>query len=494
MSVIVVGAGPTGLMLAGDLAEAGTDVRILERRSHESNLTRAFAVHARSLELLEARGIADELVEQGFTVPELRASFGTRGFSVDLGRLDSRHPYVLMVQQARTETLLRRRAERLGVPIVRGAEVTGLTQDGDGVVLTVRTAEGEHTERADHAVGADGAHSAVRGLLGVPFVGRSYQTHIMIADVRLENDLPNAINPFVAADGFALLPPFGDGWFRAVVWDRTREETPLAEPVTEEELNASLDRLTRGRVRVAETRWSTRFLSERRQAEHYRVGRVLLAGDAAHVHSPIGGMGMNTGLQDAANLGWKLAGVEAGWAPSWLLDSYEAERHPVGRATLRLTDTITRMVVASGPVRALRPYVVPRLVANERVSRAVLGMMSGIGFSYDPPDSLVGSPGAGERVPDLDLRVDGAPTRLYALMDAVRFTLVDTSPDGAAATAAEPWRARVRPVRAGGTLPHGADVLLVRPDGHTAWSGRAADAGDLPRVLTEWAGTAPAVR
>ncbi|WP_040688658.1 FAD-dependent monooxygenase [Nocardiopsis lucentensis] len=494
MSVIVVGSGPTGLMLAGDLAEAGVDVTILERRAEESNLTRAFAVHARSLELLEVRGIADELVEQGFTVPELRASFGTRGFSVDISRLDSRYPYVLMVQQARTEILLRRRVERLGVPIVRGAEVIGLTQDGDGVTLTVRTAEGEHTERADHVVGTDGAHSAVRGLIGVPFTGRRYQTHIMIADVRLDNDLPNAVNPFIAADGFALLPPFGDGWFRAVVWDRTREEAPLTEPVTEGELNASLHRLTRGRVRAADMRWSTRFLSERRQAKHYRVGRVLLAGDAAHVHSPIGGMGMNTGLQDAANLGWKLAAVERGWAPSWLLDSYEAERHPVGRATLRLTDTVTRMVVASGPVRALRPYVVPRLVANERVSRAVLGMMSGIGFSYDLPDTLVGSTGAGERVPDLELRVDGAPTRLFALMDAVRFTLVDTSPNGAAATAAEPWGERVHAVRAEGALPHGADALLVRPDGHTAWSGRASGSDDLTRVLTEWAGTAPAFR
>ncbi|MFI6577411.1 FAD-dependent oxidoreductase [Nocardiopsis sp. NPDC050513] len=494
MSVIVVGSGPTGLMLAGDLAEAGVDVKILERRAEESNLTRAFAVHARTLELLEVRGIADELVEQGFAVPELRASFGSRGFSVDLGRLDSRYPFVLMVQQARTEILLQRRVERLGVPIVRGAEVTGLARDDDGVTLTVRTADGEHTERADHVVGADGAHSAVRGLLGVPFTGRSYQTHIMIADVRLEEDLPNAINPFIGADGFALLPPYGDGWFRAVVWDRTREEAPLDEPVTQTELNASLDRLTRGRIRIAETRWSTRFLSERRQAEHYRVGRVLLAGDAAHVHSPIGGMGMNTGLQDAANLGWKLAAVERGWAPSWLLDSYEAERHPVGRATLRLTDTLTRMVVASGPVRALRPYVVPRLVANERVSRALLGMLSGTGFSYPLPDSLLGSPGAGERVPDLELRVDGAPARLYPLMDPARFTLLDASPDGAAATAAEPWGERIRVVRAEGALPHRADVLLVRPDGYTAWSGRAPGADDLARVLTEWAGTAPVIR
>ncbi|RKS04713.1 2-polyprenyl-6-methoxyphenol hydroxylase-like FAD-dependent oxidoreductase [Nocardiopsis sp. Huas11] len=491
MTVIVVGAGPTGLMLAGDLAEAGIEVRILEKRAEESNLTRAFAVHARTLEQLDARGLADELVEQGFPVKGVDVTFGERGIHLSMEHPESRFPYVLMVQQARTEALLQSRVERLGVPVVRGAEVTGLAQDADGVTLTVRTAEGEHTERATYAVGTDGAHSTVRELLGVRFSGHSYNTHIILADVRLEDELPPRVNPFIGDDGIALLPPYGDGWFRATVWDRARQDTPLTEPVTFDELAESLQRLSGGRLRLAETRWSTRFLSERRQARHYRVGRVFLAGDAAHVHSPMGAMGMSTGIQDAANLSWKLAAAVRGRAPEWLLDSYESERHPVGRATLRLSDVILRMAVAPAAVRAIRPYVAPALMGVERVARRVRLLMSGLGYSYTPPAAVTPSEATGERVGDVALTVDGTDTRLYELMDGVRFLLVDTSPEGAAADAAAPWADRIRVVRARGDLPGGATALLVRPDAYTAWDARPGqdDLGERVRgALAQWAG------
>jgi len=492
MSVTIVGSGPTGLMLAGDLAEAGVEVRILEKRAEESNLTRAFAVHARTLELLDVRGLADTLVEQGFPVPEVRVTFDDgRGLTLDMRHPESRFPYVLMVQQARTETLLRQRIDRLGVPVVRGAEVTGLAQDDDGVTLTVRTAEGEHTERADHVVGADGAHSTVRRLLGVEFSGRSHDTHIILADVRLREDLPAAVNPFVSRDGVALLPPYGDGWYRATVWDRTRQSVPLEEPVTAEEVAESLRRLSDGALDVAETRWSTRFLSERRQARDYRVGRVLLAGDAAHVHSPMGAMGMSTGIQDAANLSWKLAAVQHGWAPSWLLDSYEDERHPVGRATLGLSDTILRLAVAPAAVRAVRSRVAPALIGMRSVATKVRLLLSGLGHSYTLPDGLDLTDTSGFRVDDLPLVVDGEPTRLYALMDGVRFTLLDNSPEGKAAEAALPWADRVRILRVRGDLPGGARVLLVRPDGYAAWDDAHPNAEEERTVLKQWAG-APA--
>ncbi|MFE1165745.1 FAD-dependent monooxygenase [Nocardiopsis sp. NPDC058789] len=490
MSVIVVGAGPTGLILAGDLAEAGTDVTLLEKRAEESNLTRAFALHARTLELFDMRGIADEIVDQGFEVSRVRVTMGGREVALDLRHPESRFRYVLTVAQARTEALLQRRAERLGVRIRRGAEVVGLDQDEDGVTLTVRSRTGSHTERAAYVVGTDGAHSAVRSLLGVGFSGRSYDTHILLADVRPERELPPAINPYVGPDGLALLPPYGDGWYRAIVWDRSLEDVPLDQPVSREELNDSLGRITDGEVSVAEMSWSTRFLSERRQADHYRVGRVLLAGDAAHVHSPMGAMGMNTGIQDAANLAWKLVAQERGWAPDWLLDTYEDERHPVGRQTLRVTDFIQRMAVAPGLVRAIRPHVVPRLVRVGRVSAAMRRLVSGLSVRYRRPEQVMDSASVGRRVDDLPLVHEGETTRLYELVDPTRFTLLDTTRVGASAEAARPWADRVRALRVVGDLPEGADALLVRPDGHVAWSAERPCAEQVRAALTAWTGTA----
>jgi 2-polyprenyl-6-methoxyphenol hydroxylase-like FAD-dependent oxidoreductase len=481
--VLVVGAGPTGLMLAGDLAAAGVDVKILERRAEESNLTRAFAVHARTLELLDMRGIADELVSQGFPLPEVRVHLGRREIVFNMRHPDSRFPYTLVVRQARTEALLEKRARGLGVEIVHGTEVTDLRQDTDGVTVTVN---GERTERAGYVVGCDGAHSTVRRLLGVRFSGRSYDTRIVLADSRFDRDLPLAVNPFVGRDGVVLLPPYGDGWYRATIWDRTRQHVPLDQPVDIEEVRDSVRRIAGDDLGLAEMRWSMRFLSERRQAERYRVGRIFLAGDAAHVHSPLGAMGMSTGIQDAANLSWKLAAAVQGWAPPWLLDTYQAERHPAGRTTLRFTDLMMRLAVAPGPVRLLRSVLAPAIMNRHRVSEAVRRTLSGLGIAYPVPAGTVGSPMAGSRVPDLPLTVDGTGTRLYELMRGGGFVLVDT--EGGARAAAAPWRDHVLAVRAEGALVGSATALLIRPDGYLAWSGNHADAGEVRTVLTQWCG------
>jgi 2-polyprenyl-6-methoxyphenol hydroxylase-like FAD-dependent oxidoreductase len=485
-NVLIVGAGPTGLMLAGDLAAAGVDVKILERRAEESNFTRAFAVHARTLELLDMRGIADELVSQGFPLPEVRVHFGPgeHGEVVfNLRHPDSRFPYTLVVRQARTEALLEKRARGLGVEIVHGAEVTGLRQDADGGTVTVN---GDRTERAAYVVGCDGAHSTVRRLLGVRFSGRSYDTRILLADARFERDLPPAVNPFVGRDGVVLLPPYGDGWYRATIWDRTRQHVPLDQPVGIEEVRDSVRRIAGDDLGLAEMGWSTRFLSERRQAESYRVGRVFLAGDAAHVHSPLGAMGMSTGIQDAANLSWKLTAAVQGWAPPWLLDSYTAERHPAGRTALRFTDLMMRLAVAPAQVRLLRSLLAPTIMNQHRVSEAMRRTISGLGIAYKVPAGTVDSPSAGTRVPDLPLVVDGGETRLYELMRDGRFLLVDT--DGATRAAATPWRDRVDLVRVQGRLVGSATALLVRPDGYLAWSGGHTDPAVVRGVLTEWCG------
>jgi 2-polyprenyl-6-methoxyphenol hydroxylase-like FAD-dependent oxidoreductase len=307
--VIVIGAGPTGLMTACELALAGVRCRLLKRRDFDPNITRAFGVHARTLELLDARGLADDLIAGGLSVSTVQGIGAAR---MDLRTLDSRYPMLLITPQSATERVLQARADQLGVDMVRGADVVGLRQHDDAVDLDVATPAGVHPERADFVVGADGAHSSTRALLGMDFVGTQYQTHIMLADARLADPPPGSMLGRNNNDGLVLVVPFGDGWFRVILWDRRREQVPLDEPVTVAELRDGMRRIAGTDLGIAEPRWSTRFLSERRQARHYRVGRVFLAGDAAHVHSPMGAQGMNTGIQDAMNLGWKLAATVHG--------------------------------------------------------------------------------------------------------------------------------------------------------------------------------------
>jgi 2-polyprenyl-6-methoxyphenol hydroxylase-like FAD-dependent oxidoreductase len=471
-SVIVVGAGPTGLMLAVELALAGISCRILERRAEESNLTRAFGVHARTLEVLDMRGMADELISQGLRVPEVRPHLGKIGLRLDLNHPESRFPYVLIVPQARTEKLLEARAHALGVEIVRGAEVVGLYQDETGVELTVNGSDGTRSEWADYVVGCDGAHSTVRRLLGVGFVGESYDTHIMLADVRLSEELPTAVNAYVSRDGVVVLPAFGDGWYRAVIWDRRREHVPLNEPLGLDEVRGSFRRIAGTDFSMREMRWSTRFLSERRQAEHYRVGCVFLAGDAAHVHSPLGALGMNTGIQDAINLGWKLAANIHGWAPPWLLDTYQTERHPVGRDTLRVTDLLQRVVVASPLMRAVRPLLARFVLRFGPVQGALRRRISGLSIAYPPQRGERAHPWTGQRIPDI--AVDGS--RLYELMRDGRFVLLDRTANGDAAHAAEKgWSDRVNVLRVtAATAPKWPAVTLIRPDGYAAWASNAS--------------------
>src|SRR5215212_3554653 len=327
--VVVVGAGPTGLMLAGDLARAGVSCTVLERRAEETNLTRAFAVHARTLEMLDARGLADDLVTTGRRVGALRL-FGK--LEVDLSRLPTRFPYVLVTPQYHTERVLEEHASALGAQIVRGAEVVDLRQDNDGVELDVRYKDGTlGTRRAMYAIGADGVHSKVRQALALPFPGHSAIQSVMLADVQLSEAPEDVLTVNAARDGFIFIAPFGDGWYRVIAWDR-RRELPDHAPVELEEIREIAWRVLGTDYGMHDPRWMSRFHSDERQVPHYRVGRVFLAGDAAHCHSPAGGQGMNTGLQDAANLGWKLAAALQGWAPGGVLDSYHAERYPGGRA------------------------------------------------------------------------------------------------------------------------------------------------------------------
>jgi len=474
--VAVVGAGPTGLMLACELAMRGVRVELLERRSDAPSITRAFAVHARTLELLDARGLADDELARGFPVD---GAAPVPGAMLSLPEtLQTRYPMILMVPQSGTEDLLEGRAKQLGVELVRGAEAIGLRQDADGVSLGLANGD---VVRARYVVGCDGAHSAVRRLLGVDFVGKQYETHILLADLQLSRQPDEVMFARTNNQGIVLVLPFGDGWYRAIAWDRLREGAPLSEPVSAAEMRDAFTRIAGDDFGMREMRWSSRFVSERRQARHYRVGRVFLAGDAAHVHSPIGGQGMNTGIGDAMNLGWKLAqNLDCGGPTSdWLLDSYEAERHPVGAAVLAMTDAFNQLVLGRSTVRRMVQRLVIRTILGfGRTRRLMAERISGIGIAYPARSGHRDHRLVGRRMPD----VDCGGVRLYEMLRGGRFVLV-TRAAGNPVPAG--WPGVDRAVHADPALPA---AILVRPDGYIAWAADRPQASDLSTALRRWCG------
>ncbi|OII66177.1 FAD-dependent oxidoreductase [Streptomyces sp. CC53] len=464
--VAVVGAGPTGLLLAGDLAAAGLRVALVERRPADTgNLTRAFGVHARTLEVLDARGVADELLETGSRLTRLRLFGRAR---LDFSGLRSRFPYLLVTPQYEVERVLRRRAAEAGVEFRFETALRGLRQDAEGVTARLDTPGGGTTTlRARYLVGTDGLRSTVRELLGLPFPGGAVIRSMVLADVRFTRR-PDDLVAVDAADGaFAFVAPFGDGWYRVMGWDRDHE-VPDTEPVGLEEVRGIVRRAHGTDYGMHDPRWVSRFHSDERQTPAYRSGRVFLAGDAAHVHSPAGGQGMNTGLQDAANLSWKLAAVLHGHAPDAeaLLDSYHAERHPVGKAVLRSSGGILRLAMADTPARrALRAAVTGLLGAARPVSDKIVGQISGVGIRYH---ATRGSHRlTGRRAPDLALE-EG---RLYELLRQGTFVLVRPRGSAAATTRSAPASAVAgNVVHATWARPDRSTTLLVRPDGYIAWA------------------------
>ncbi len=498
--VIVVGAGPTGLMLAAELALAGVPCLVLERRSGLRADSRAICLHARSMEVLDLRGQAGRFTEAGLAVPSF--PLGPKGAVISFGRLDSDFPYLLDLPQSQIETLLASRAAELGAEIRWSAEAAAIEQDAGGVRVTL--ADGG-VEQAAYAVGCDGIRSFTRQAAGLPFPGAPNPGSVLLADLFLDGLPMTDAYGDLSDRGMLLVFPFRDGSCRLVLYDYARAGVPVTEPVTLDEVQGSLVRITGQDFGPRDMGWSGRYRSESRQAPAYRNGRIFLAGDAAHTHSPAGAQGMNTGLQDAVNLGWKLAAAVDGWAPGWLLDTYHAERHPVGAAVLALTGRQFRLNTArTAPRRALR-WAAHRVVAPLPPVQARLAReYSGLAVRYPAAAGEAGPPGAGPahplagtRLPRGRLtRMDGSTARLYELFHEGCFVLLEA--DGAQGNgvagenlavhgeagqhaagqhAAGPGEAgdslpdqvrRVRYSRIDGTrLPATA---LVRPDGYLAWA------------------------
>ena len=486
-TVMIAGGGPTGLMLAGELALAGVDVAIIERRvSQDLDGSRAGGLHSRTIEVLDQRGIADRFLSQGQVMQ-------VQGFSLiplDISDFPTRHNYGLALWQSHIERILAGWVAELGVPILRGSEVVGVAQDDSGVDVEV---SGDMAHRAEYLVGCDGGRSVVRKAAGIDFAGIDPSTSWMIAEVEMDEEPEVGMRRDSAGRQHAL--------------GRRQDGEPIRVVLTERHVDhtgdPSMDELRDALVAVYGTdyglrraNWISRFTDMTRQAASYRRGRVLLAGDAAHVHPPHGGQGLNIGVQDAVNLGWKLAQVVSKRSPERLLDTYHAERHPVGARVLR--NTMAQVALAGPDDRHQALHVIlAELLSMDEPRKHIAAMMSGLDIHYDLGE---GHPLLGRRMPDLDLVTANGPVRVFTLLHEARPVLLNLGePGGFDIT---PWAARVQMVDAKhvGTwqLPVLGEVtapaaVLIRPDGHVAWVGDPTHPG-LTDALTTWFGPPTAVQ
>jgi 2-polyprenyl-6-methoxyphenol hydroxylase-like FAD-dependent oxidoreductase len=541
LDALIVGAGPTGLTLAAGLARFGVRFRVIDRAMDRAHESRALAVQARSLEILQGLGLGEELVRRGNTSARLfihrdirRAAEARLG---DFGRTDTRFPFILFVSQAETEAVLGDHLASIGVVIERGVELLDHVPEADGVRCLLRRPDGkEEVAHVRYLAGCDGAHSTVRKQAGIPFEGAAYLQDFMLGDVEVDGPLErDALHSFAFRRGVAVFFPLG----RPTTWrvigasggapertaPRDAEETPDTGELSLEELQEVVDDATGGGLVLRDPAWLSHFRLHHRQAAHYRAGRIFLAGDAAHIHSPVGGQGMNTGIQDAWNLAWKLALVVRGNAVDALLDSYEAERWPVGRRLLQYTDrafTLFTRAISGGRLATwLRRVVVarvPRVFGSSRQRAYLFHLVSQLGIRYrnspavaeGEPRLQVG-PRAGDRFPDAKIEHNGRQTFLQQELAGPSLHLVlcgaleGWDPSQAAAITARQgeWvvihylTTRSSPdvlVDSSGEVLSRISVrgaqdsaqYLVRPDGHVGFRCAGRDLGALTMYLDRW--------
>jgi len=478
--VVIAGAGPTGMMLAGELRLAGIDVLVVERRaSREFAGSRAGGLHARTLEVLDQRGIADRFIALGKQMQI--QSFA--GVSLDISDFPTRHNYGLALWQKESERILADWIDELGVPIALGCEVTGVRQDDTGV--DVRLADGRSLRTA-YLVGCDGGHSLVRHAAGIDFPGWEPSISSLLAEVELREEPEWGIRH--DENGTQAISRLDDG---------NRTTLVVSERYAGQTGAPTLEELSRALIAAWGTDYGahnptriSRFTDATHQAASYRQGRVLLAGDAAHVHYPVGGQGLNIGVQDAVNLGWKLAAVVNGTAPHRLLDTYHAERHPVAARALRTTMAATALTRSDPRLDALRDTIAD-VIQMDEPRKHLAAMISGLDIRYNLGD---GHPLLGRRMPDLDLQTDSGPLRFFTALHSAEAVLL--SLDQSNGFDIGNWADRVRRIDAKhvgrwelpvlGFIPS-PTAVLVRPDGYVAWVGDTTGIG-LREALTRWFG------
>ncbi len=480
--VVVVGAGPAGMMLAAELALTEVDVAVIERRpDHVLADSRAGGFHSRTIEVLDQRGVADRFLAEGQTVQA--AMFGPT--VLDMSDFPTRHPYSLGIWQKHIERIMSEWISELGVNVRYGQEVTDFAQDDTSVEVHVADSGGLHT---GFLVGCDGGRSLIRKAAGIDFPGWDATRSNLIAEVQLTEEPPPGMRH--DARGVHALHRMEDGHtYRVVV---TEQQTESGNEPTLRDLSESLLAAFGTDFGVHNATWISRFTDATRQAAAYRSGRVLLAGDAAHVHYPAGGQGLSLGVQDAVNLGWKLAQVVKGISPDRLLNTYDAERHPVGARALRYTMAQGELQRRDERMEALVEIVSP-LARMDEPRRLLAGLHSGLDIRYDLGE---GHPLLGRRIPDLDLNTSDGAVRMFQLLHAARPVLLNLGEPASIDIA--PWADRVQLVEAAydgrwdlpvlGTV-EAPTAVLVRPDGYVAWVGHRTATG-LPDALATWFGPA----
>jgi 3-(3-hydroxy-phenyl)propionate hydroxylase len=489
-AVVIAGGGPTGLMLAAELALADVDAVVIERRpSQDLPGSRAGGLHSRTIEVLDQRGIADRFLAEG----QVAQVAGFASVRLDISDFPTRHPYGLGLWQKHIERILAGWVRELKVPVHYGTEVTGFAQDDTGV--DVALSDGQRL-RAQYLVGCDGGRSLVRKAAGIDFPGWDPTTSALLAEVEMAEEpelgirrTPSGMHAlgkveYEIKDGEVVYKKGG-----TVGVMLTESEVGTSEP-TLRDLSEGLIAVYGTDYGIHSPTWITRFTDMTRQAAAYRDRRVLLAGDAAHVHSPVGGQGLNTGVQDAVNLGWKLAQVVHRTAPESLLDTYHVERHPVAARVLRNTMAQVALMRADDRIEALRDTV-SELLSMDEPRKRFAAMMSGLDIHYDLGE---GHPLLGRRMPDLDLVTAKGPLRVFTLLHDARPVLLNLGEPGAFDIG--PWADRVQTIDAEYVGPWELPVLgavtaptavLIRPDGYVAWVGDLTQLG-LPDALTTWFG------
>ncbi|GHF81046.1 FAD-dependent monooxygenase [Streptomyces sp. NRRL_ISP-5395] len=483
--VLVVGAGPTGMTLAAELRLAGARVTVLERLARRSGESRGLGFTTRTMEILDQRGLLSRF---GDIETSTVGHFG--GLPIDFSLLDGAGQAAKSVPQSETESRLEEWAVELGADIRRGDEVLAVREGGAGVEVDLRGPDGPATLTAPWLVGCDGGRSTVRGAAGFDFPGTAATMEMFLADVKGVELAPRMTGQTLSG-GMVMVGPLPGGVTRIVVCERGTPPRRRESPPEFAEVAAAWERLTGESIAHAEPVWVSCFGDATRQVTTYRRGRVLLAGDAAHIHLPAGGQGMNTGIQDAMNLGWKLGAVATGRAPESLLDSYHEERHPVGSRLLMNTRAQGLLLLGGPEVRPLRE-VFGELVRFDEVARHLAAMVSGQEIRYDVGGGS--HPLLGRRMPHLELLGAEHKTSTTELLRTGRGLLLDLAGNARLRQRAVPWAARVDTVVAepqdGPAVQDlaGTTALLIRPDGHVAWAAPGSH-HDLPMALERWFGS-----